>query len=235
MLRRLASFIMKSSDIKNNYVHPSYSQCGEDLIMDFVLRDLGIEKPSYIDIGAHHPCFINNTFLFYQKGARGINIEPDPLLFAEFVNMRKEDTNLNIGIGEKSGEADFFIMSEPSLNTFSEKAAFEMANENKNLQIRETRKINVKTVAEVISQYNNGNYPDLLSIDVEGLDEQIIKSINFEGVVPKIMCVESLTYSTSGNGEKKTDLIEFIKSKGYLSYADTFINTIFVKENIWRR
>lgn len=235
MLRKLASLVLKSPDIKNNYARTSYSQCGEDLIMDFVLTDLNIEKPSYIDIGAHHPRFINNTFLFYQKGARGINIEPDPTLFAEFISMRKEDVNLNIGIGEKAGETDFFILSDPSLNTFMKTEADNRIQENAHLRIKEVRKINVSPVSDVIRQHNNGNYPDLLSIDVEGLDEQIIRSINFSGQAPKIMCVETLTFSTSGNGVKKLDLIEFVKSKGYIAYADTFINTIFVKENLWRR
>jgi FkbM family methyltransferase len=235
MLRKLASLVMKSPDIKNNYARTSYAQCGEDLIIDFVFRDIGIEKPGYIDIGAHHPRYINNTFLFYQKGARGINIEPDPTLFAEFDAMRNEDVNLNIGIGAIAGESDFFILSESSLNTFVKKEAEDRVKENSKLSIKEVRKIAVKPIAEVIRQHNNGNYPDLLSIDVEGLDEEIIKSINFSGSVPKIMCVETLTFSTSGNGVKKLDLIEFVKSKGYMAYADTFINTIFVKENLWRR
>lgn len=235
MLRKLAALVLKSPGMKNTYARTSYAQCGEDLIIDFIFTDLSIDKPSYIDIGAHHPRYINNTFLFYQKGARGINIEPDPILFSEFTSMRKEDINLNIGIGEKNVEADFFIMSDPSLNTFIKTEAEERVKENKNLSIKDVKKIAVKPVAEIIRQHCDGNYPDLLSIDVEGLDEEIIRSIDFSGHAPKVMCVETLTFSTSGNGIKKLELIEFVKSKGYMAYADTFINTIFVKENLWKR
>lgn len=235
MLRKIAALLKNNPNAKENFVRNSYSQSGEDLIIEFVFNDLGIEKPSYIDIGAHHPRFINNTFLFYKKGARGINIEPDPNLFAEFLSMRKDDVNLNIGIGEDSGLADFYIINEPSLNTFMKEEAENTTKENPNYKIKEVRKIQLSPIVDVIREHNNGNYPDLLSIDVEGLDEQIIRSINYSGSVPKIMCVETLTFSTSGNGEKKTELIDFIKSKGYLAYADTFINTIFVKEDLWRR
>jgi FkbM family methyltransferase len=235
MIRRLASLLKKSPDVKNNYVRPSYSQCGEDLIVDFVFGQLGIEKPNYIDIGAHHPRYINNTFLFYQKGSRGINIEPDPALFQEFTVQRKEDTNLNIGIGEEAGEADFYIMNTPSLNTFIKSEAENIVKENSAYKISEVRKIKVRTLIDILKEFNNGSFPDFMTIDVEGLDEQIIRGINFESVVPKIMCVETLTFADNGRGVKKTDLIEFLKSKGYLAYADTHINTIFVKEKLWVR
>ncbi|CAN5411234.1 hypothetical protein BH09BAC5_BH09BAC5_07130 [soil metagenome] len=235
MLRRLASLVKKSTNMKNDYIRKSYSQCGEDLIIDFLFNQLGIEKPGYIDIGAHHPKYINNTYLFYLKGARGINIEPDPELFSKFLSSRDEDTNLNIGIGEKNGEADFYIMNEPSLNTFMLAEADKAGKEKEGYFVKEVKKIEMETLIEVINKYNKGKFPELLSIDVEGLDEQILKSIDYNSSVPKVMCVETLTFSTNGRGEKRNELIEFINSKGYMVYADTYINTIFVKEDIYRR
>src|SRR5689334_18987985 len=62
----------------------SYSQCGEDIIIDHVFRLRGIPSPSYIDIGANHPYFINNTAMFYERGCRGINIEANPQLLSAF-------------------------------------------------------------------------------------------------------------------------------------------------------
>ncbi len=79
----------------------SFSQCGEDLIVQNIFNCLGIEKPSYIDVGAYDPFIFSNTALFYSKGSRGINIEPDPHLYKTFPKHRKEDINLNVGIGEK--------------------------------------------------------------------------------------------------------------------------------------
>jgi FkbM family methyltransferase len=218
---------------KNNFVRESWSQCGEDLVIDFLFQQLNIEKPSYIDIGAHHPSFINNTFLFYRKGARGINIEPDSALLEEFKLKRKEDINLGIGIGEEEATTDFFIMNEPTLNTFLREEAERMVNENSNAEIREIKKIRIRTLQAVINEYNGGKFPDLLSIDVEGLDEVILRSVNFEKDPPKVMCVETLTFSSIGKGKKKTELIEFIKGKGYMVYADTYINTIFVREQLY--
>ena len=76
----------------------SYSQYGEDLIVRFALENLQIQQPRYIDIGANKPFSGSNTAIFHESGSRGINIEPDPFLFAAFQRFRKRDINLNLGV-----------------------------------------------------------------------------------------------------------------------------------------
>ena len=51
----------------------SYSQSGEDLIVKHIFENLGVKKPSYLDIGAYHPFHLNNTVIFYLSGSHGIN------------------------------------------------------------------------------------------------------------------------------------------------------------------
>jgi hypothetical protein len=58
----------------NAFEKVSYSQCGEDILIDFVFKQLKIENPSYLDIGAHHPFHLNNTYYFYKNGSSGVNI-----------------------------------------------------------------------------------------------------------------------------------------------------------------
>jgi glycosyltransferase involved in cell wall biosynthesis len=57
----------------------SYSQCGEDIIIDFLLTWLKIKNPTYLDIGANDPVKLSNTYYFYKKGSRGVLIEPDSI------------------------------------------------------------------------------------------------------------------------------------------------------------
>lgn len=97
----------------------SYSQCGEDLIIEQLFSVLGRQKVSYLDVGAHHPTYLSNTYLFYKNGGHGVCVEPDPSLFVQFKKMRPKDINLNCGVGASNGVADFFIMSTSTLNTFS--------------------------------------------------------------------------------------------------------------------
>ena len=64
---------------RKNY-SKSYAQCAEDLIIRFAFDQMGIRKPVYLDIGAHDPIFLSNTYLFYKKGSRGVCVEPNPML-----------------------------------------------------------------------------------------------------------------------------------------------------------
>ena len=62
---------------------------------------------------------------------------------------------------------------------------------------------------------------------------QIIKSIDFKKYWPKIICVEAAEYSPIGAGERRNDLIDLIKNKGYYEYANTNLNAIMVKDEFW--
>ncbi|MFH2220250.1 MAG: FkbM family methyltransferase, partial [Pseudomonadota bacterium] len=76
---------------------------------------------------------------------------------------------------------------------------------------------------------------DFVSIDVEGLDEAVVSSIDFGRFRPTAFCVETLTYSEKGEGKKKEAIFEIFSRNGFFPYADTHVNTIFVEESRWRR
>lgn len=204
----------------------SYSQLGEDMIVDFLFYIHKISKPSYIDIGAHDPYNLSNTAYFYEKGCKGINIEPNPVLFDKIARVREEDINLNIGIGSENEELDFYVMNSTTMGTFSREQAEELVKEH-GLKIEEVIRVPVNTLEYVINRYNNGIFPDFLSLDAEGLDEEILKSIDYEKSYPKVICVETVEYSIDTTGHKETGIIDFLKEKKYRIFADTYVNTIF--------
>lgn len=209
----------------------SYAQCGEDLIVRFVFDTLRIVAPSFLDIGAHHPRRLNNTYLFYAQGARGVNVEPDPELFNAFVRERPQDCNLNIGIGDTAGTLPFFVMTEPTLNTFSEAEARAIDREGR-IRIARTLELPVRTASAVITEHL-GRAPDFLSLDVEGLDLAILRSLDFAVHRPKVICVETITYSEQRSGQKIPEIAELMQDNGYFAYADTHINTLFVDRQVW--
>jgi FkbM family methyltransferase len=225
-------FKLRTEETK--WLKKSYSQTGEDLIVKFIFDMLKISKPSYIDIGAHHPYYISNTALFHEHGSKGINIEPDPTLFPNFVKYRKNDINLDLGISNIEGELDFYIISTPTLNTFSKEEAEKYALEG-SYKIKSIKKVKVSPLKSIIDKYAKGKFPQFLSLDAEGVDEIIIKEIDFENNYPLVICIETISFSTSGNGVKNTSMIKFLESNGYLVYADTYINTIFVKKSVWQK
>ena len=208
----------------------SYSQCGEDILMNYVLKMIDIDKPTYIDIGTNHPILNNNTFLFYQRGSRGVCVEPDPELFRIIKKNRKHDINLNIGIGpNNNSSADYYVMSSKSLGTFVQKEAnkyVESQNYGKQ-NIEKIIKIPLSTINDIMEKYF---FPcaDIVSIDAEGLDFEIIKSLNIKKFRPKIICIESARYNNSGKIEKQKDIFNYLENKDYLIYADTYVNSIFI-------
>jgi FkbM family methyltransferase len=222
------------SRIKNKNKKTTYSQCGEDIIVKHIFNAMGVSSFSYLDIGAHHPFYLSNTALFYEMGMKGINIEPDPTLIEAFIKYRKRDINLNIGITEVLGNADFYVISSPTLNTFSKDEAEKYADEG-DYTIREVIKVETDTIDAVLKKYCNGVYPEFLTIDAEGVDELLIRSIDFENNYPIVICIETISFSTSGRGEKNHSIIDYLESKGYYNYADTNINTIFVRRDRWLR
>lgn len=91
------------NDDERKYYVRSYAQHGEDtLIFNMLTKVLKISKPSYIDIGAHHPYEISNTAIFYEHGCRGVNIEANPVLFKRFPVERPEDINICCGLGSEN-------------------------------------------------------------------------------------------------------------------------------------
>jgi FkbM family methyltransferase len=231
MLYRLKRLLKRKDLMMGIKPKLSFSQCGEDLLVQYIFNLRGIGRPSYLDIGANHPFFISNTALFYQNGCKGINIEANPLLHEAFATHRPNDINLNIGISDKDDELDFYIMSDNTLSTFSKEECDQMISNGKTLN--KVERIKLTTISNILYQYCNGVFPDFLSIDVEGLDFQILKSIDFDKSSPKIICVEAAEYSPKGSGARRNELIDFLISKGYYEYANTNLNAIMVKRDFW--
>ena len=208
----------------------SYAQAGEDKILNQLFCSMGITKPNYLDIGANLPNVNNNTYLFFESGGTGVCVEADPELFGHLSKVRKTDTCLNIGITyDNRREAEFYIFDLPSLNTLSKKEA-EFREKNGTYKVKKTIKIPLKTINEVLDEYFVRT-PDLISIDVEGIDLEILRSLNFDKHRPLAICAETITYSETRKERKMTEISDFMISKGYFVYADTHINTIFVDQS----
>lgn len=168
----------------------TYAQHGDDLMLLNIFHLLGIEKPSYIDLGAHHPFTISNTALLYQRRSRGVNVEANPNLFGDFLMYRPEDKNLNFGVGLERTTMMFYMYSDTSgRNTFS---LDEVASLEGVLKVKQTIPVEVYTLDSIIMSHCNGRYPDLLLCDIEGLDYDVLQQARFDFQNgPKVVVVET--------------------------------------------
>jgi FkbM family methyltransferase len=208
----------------------SFSQAGEDLIVRFFFQVRGIGKITYLDIGANDPIELSNTYYFYRRGYRGVLVEPNVSLCEKLRAVRPEDTTLVAGIGATSAkEADYYIMSQPGLNTFSKEEADHQTEVTKGrFSVKEVIKMPLLNINDVMIKYFR-DAPTFLSVDTEGLDLEILKSINYERFRPNVICAETLVSSTS---KMIPEIPEFMASRGYVARGGSFVNTVFVDSKI---
>jgi FkbM family methyltransferase len=229
MLTSLKDFTKK---IIFRFINPpwniSYGQAGEDAVIDYLFSEIGLAKPSYLELGVHTPDEGNNTYRFYLRGSRGVLVEADKTLIPAIKVKRPDDTVLNIGVGvSDEAEAEFFIFDVQGLNTFSKEEAYKR-NEG-TYKIKETVKVPLVNINRIIEE-NFKALPDFLSIDIEGLDLPVLKTLDFERFPIPVICAETCQYSENHIKPKDKSIENFLLSKGYFVYADTYLNTFFVHE-----
>lgn len=210
----------------------TYAQCGEDVIMLFLIRHvIKLQNCYYLDIGANDPELFNNTQLLYEDGINGLSIDANPYFAPMHKVSRPNAKYITGGIGEKSGKATFYEINPHTLSTFSEPEAIRYTTVDGHKLVAK-HKVKIKTIAELIKD-DCEQAPNILSLDVEGLDFQILQSIDFDAWRPAVICVETITYGKQGTQHKVEEVISFLKDHGYRIYADTYINTIFVDNKTW--
>lgn len=213
-----------------------YAQSGEDLILSHLFFKMNIPHPTYLDVGANHPSYISNTYYFYLRGCNGVCVEPNPDLCKKIQKLRPRDKVLNIGIGVgEEATADFYIFPKyaDGLSTFSKADAAYWGETGMKqvgrIEYEKVIQVPTQTINTVIAN-NFKQIPDFISIDVEGLDLQILQSLDFDSYAPPVLCVETIAYGEDQTEYKREDIISFVKEKNYELYADTHVNSIFLRK-----
>jgi Methyltransferase FkbM domain len=133
-----------------------------------------------------------------------------------------------IGVTEAAA-ADYYIMTYDGLNTFSkDEAEHQTKVSNGAFAVKEVIKMPLLNINNVMEEHFE-EAPTFLSVDTEGLDLAILKSIDFKRFRPKIICAETLVYHTT---KIVTEIGDFMASQGYAARGASFVNTVFVDAKI---
>lgn len=213
--------------IKSNY-YPSFnlshSLYGEDMIVRFLAESQKINKGFYVDIGAHHPINASNTYHFYCKGWRGINIDATPNSMEIFNILRPRDINLEVCISsEEDTNVDFFVFEQGLCNTFDQ----EMADKALSLgyTLIEKRALKTSTLKEILDAHlPRETSIDLMNIDIEGMDESVLMSNNWDIYKPKILIIEkqNLVLSEIHN----LLIVKYLTEQGYVPIGASGVSLI---------
>ena len=192
--------------------HLSCSQFGEDMIVRHLLAD--VRAGFYVDVGAHHPVYLSNTYHFYRRGWRGINVDAIPGSMAAFDLLRPRDVNVEACLDVRAGEdRQLIVFDRPALNTLSEEQA-EAAVEAGQGRVVARRMVRTQTLAGLLDRHLPPGQPiHFLSIDVEGLDEAILTHHDFGRYRPRVLVFERHALPKAEPG--RDPVVGHLRARGY--------------------
>ncbi len=207
-----------------DFAQTIYSQCGEDLFLK--QNFFGEERNGfYVDVGAHHPYRFSNTALFHAAGWHGINIDVDQRAIDAFNAVRPNDINLLCGVAGEAGMLNLHLFGEGAVNTLSDNLAAEY-QKVPGRDVISVHPIEVRPLADILDQHlPSGQTIDLMSVDVEGLDEAVLRSNDWKRYRPRALCVEM-----DGVLPDEIDsqpIVRFLGEKGYRVRGLLTLSAIF--------
>lgn len=205
----------------------SFSQNFEDIILNRIFKNK--KKGTFVDIGAFHPFYNSNTFLFYNRGWSGVNIDMEQLNIDAFNKIRTRDLNLAIPISDTEEEISTYIIKNSSRSSLLKNIA--EINLKKGEKISEIFQYS-KTLDSVLEE-NHIKEIDFISIDVEGAEENVLNGFSVDIYNPTIIILEVVFPQTS---EVKSDRPEkILKNSKYIPFYFDGINKFFCKENDYKK
>ncbi len=205
----------------------SYSQEGEDMILRRIFEKK--ESGFYVDIGAHHPKRFSNTYYFYKKGWRGINVDAMPGSMKAFGRVRPRDINLEIPVSDKNETLVYYAFNDPALNGFSK----ELSDARKNsphYTVLFEKEMQTQTLAQILQVHLPSEQAiDFMSVDVEGMDFEVLQSNDWQQFRPKVVLVEVRNLSLENMYDSK--IVHYLGLNGYCLYAKTVCTLIFFERS----
>lgn len=179
----------------------SFAKNGEDLLAWLHLSRLRPQGLNYLEIGVCHPMMRNNTFLLHElcknaPGYRGVLVEANPLCWELIEEYRPEDRLIRKGISAAGGTLTFHQFPDLLGHSTFDAAQAEKDRVETGFPYR-TMDIETVTINDVLATAFD-RVPDLLSLDAEGLDEEILNSMDFERYPIPVLITEMMEKTESG-------------------------------------
>jgi hypothetical protein len=150
-------------------------------------------------------------------------VDAIPTFGVMYQRYRPRDTFLNIGVGAAAGDFQFFEMSFTELSTFSQELANELSSKGR-ASIVATHRIATAPVAGIVRRFAPDGLFDVLSIDIEGLDAEIVRTTDWNFVQPRVIICETSSYEHDWS----TEIIGLFKSRGYQHHLHVGCNDVFI-------
>jgi FkbM family methyltransferase len=164
--------------------HVSYAQAGEDLVLDFLCN----HQPTgfYVDVGCNHPVRGSNTYRLYRKGWSGLCIDAAAKFAPLYKAGRPRDRFVQAAVSDRPGEVTFHHFASDELSSIGGERLADLHGYG---EVR-TEVMPTRTLAAILDEAGVPAEFDILSIDVEGHDEQVLRSAEIGRYRPRIILSE---------------------------------------------
>lgn len=211
----------------NRYIRRTYppvtcpgGQDGED---DILAELLPQPTGTYVDVGAGEPIECSNTWQFYQRGWRGLLIEPVPQFFPALLRQRPGDHLWPVAASNWSGFQEMRLSGTVS-----------SLRPDWDIQEQGTIVVEVQRLADILAMPDFqpvGQECLLCSIDVEGMEKEVLEGIDFAAFRPLVFILERIRFHPDRLGEDTSRAWGgLLRAAGYAHHATTRFNKIFVRE-----
>ena len=164
----------------------SYAQHGEDIVL---LRAFdGQATGRYVDVGAFDPTVDSVTRLFYERGWRGVNIDPSAEAIARFAAERPDDVNLAVAAGAEDGTLTLFVTDVPGWSTTDPGAGAVLGGRG---HVTEEVTVPVRRLSSLLDELPPGPI-DFLKIDAEGAEPAVVAGLDLDRHRPRVVVLESV-------------------------------------------
>ena len=171
----------------------------------------------FMDIGAHDGVSLNNTLYFEkQHNWTGLNVEPIKSVYDKLTVNRPSCINLNCAVSDIDGTAQFYCNTGytemlSGLKSNYDERHFERLNRENRENNTKTQVIDVETKRmDTICDTYNIKRIHYLTIDVEGAEFEVIKSINFDKVF-----IDVIEFENNYDDASKP-IITYLESKNFV-------------------
>ena len=206
-----------------------YGQFGED----FLLWHFFENRPAgfFLEVGAFDGVFLSPTYWFERHGWSGICVEPHPDYFPLCRKNRPGSVCVHAACVGSESTKTIELFAEPS-GLFSVLGA---TNEEimrqrfvdawgKNLQAVHPVEVPASTIDGLLKQHlPAGRTLDFVSIDVEGVEIEVLQGFDLELYHPRILIIET---NTDEDREKVTS---HLAPFGYREARRLYVNTLYVR------
>lgn len=202
----------------------SYAQNFEDIMLWRALKH--IESGFYVDVGAWSPDVDSVTRAFYERGWRGINVEPNPEFHVQLAELRTRDINLRMAVSDKAGSLMMNFFSNLGLSTLDETIAKNHALAGWAIDKHE---VEVTTLADLWMQHvPEGQVVHFLKVDVEGFEGAVLRGNDWSKYRPWIVVVEATLPLSQQESHEEWEPI-LLAANYHFVYADG-LNRFYVAD-----